>query len=159
MKAHYHPLIAAFILIALFACDRQPESLQTNLTAGGNLGHDLHYFQMDSLKAILAIAEWDSIRPSIQSAIATGGRSNDTSMVPIGFRVPVHDISRIAEIVSDTTQSIYAILAIQEDTLKTGIQPKLTLIFRVQDSLGHRIFYDFTEPCPPCAIPALANHH
>ncbi len=155
MKALYYPLIATICLIALFACNQQPETTSAKLSSEANIEHKLNFYQMDSMKAILAIAEWDSIRPIIQSAIAAGGRSDDTTMVPIGFRVPVHDIARIAKIVSDTTQNIYAILAIQRDTNHKAIQPKITLIFRAQDSLGRRVFYDFTEPCPPCAIPQI----
>lgn len=110
--------------------------------------------EIDSAAAVTAISRWDTLRPSIQDALAKGGNPSAAAKVPLGFEVPKADIMSLASILPPSATHLYAMLSLQNDSLG---RTQLTLIFQAEDRTGKLRYYDFSEPCPPCEVTGFAD--
>lgn len=152
-------VLATLFFAGLLACTQQPAGQPADKPAAGRslsaAQSDVLASEIDSASAVRAIFLWDSLRPSVQVALAKGGKPDDAAKVPLAFKVPIDDILLIAQNTPHNTDQLYAMLAIQPDTVRGVVTNQLTLIFRAPDSTGALRYYDFTEPCPPCVVPTL----
>lgn len=152
MKKQLFFIATLFLLVGILACNNDQPANAPNNTNGPQDLHSLDHVngEMDSTKAMAAIKLWDKLRPDIKAALVRGGATQDTSRVPIAFYVPIQDILSLASKSANTNQ-LYAMLAFEADSMK------LSLIFRAPDEKGQLRYYDFTEPCPPCAVSMSAK--
>lgn len=142
-------LFVVFLFAGIWACS-SPASQQPDKHAAKALVDTNILPLINPTEATAAKARWQELRAQMVSFLKTiKAAPMDTQFVAKGFHVPYRDLRKILDNVGDTTQ-LYAMLAIQYDTIRGVPQPYISLIFQAPDTTRARTvrYYDFTRPCP-----------